>query len=61
MNELLTVVASGLAAASFYITYGLGLALVYRSTGISTSPTEPSGRQRDILRTRCSATACPMG
>jgi branched-chain amino acid transport system permease protein len=34
MTELFTVIASGLAAASFYIIFGLGLAVVYRTTGV---------------------------
>jgi ABC-type branched-subunit amino acid transport system permease subunit len=34
MSEFLTALVSGLVAASFYTTYGLGLAVVYRTTGV---------------------------
>jgi ABC-type branched-subunit amino acid transport system permease subunit len=34
MNELLTALASGVVAASLYVTYGLGLAVVYRASGV---------------------------
>jgi ABC-type branched-subunit amino acid transport system permease subunit len=34
MTELLTIIAAGLAAASLYITFGVGLAFVYRVTRV---------------------------
>jgi ABC-type branched-subunit amino acid transport system permease subunit len=34
MNEFITIVISGLVNASFYIVFGLGLALIYRSSGV---------------------------
>ncbi|HVW42049.1 MAG TPA: ABC transporter permease [Amycolatopsis sp.] len=34
MTELLTIIAAGLAAASLYVTFGVGLAFVYRVTGV---------------------------
>jgi ABC-type branched-subunit amino acid transport system permease subunit len=34
MSEFLTAVAGGLAAASLYLTYGLGLSLTYRATRV---------------------------
>jgi branched-chain amino acid transport system permease protein len=34
MVEFLTALAAGLVVASLYVTYGLGLAVVYRTTGV---------------------------
>lgn len=34
VNELLTAIASGVVAASLYVTYGLGLAVIYRAAGV---------------------------
>lgn len=34
MTELLTIIAAGLAAASLYVTFGVGLAFVYRVTRV---------------------------
>jgi branched-chain amino acid transport system permease protein len=34
MNEFITIVINGLVNASFYVVFGLGLALIYRSSGV---------------------------
>jgi branched-chain amino acid transport system permease protein len=34
VTEFVTAIAGGLVAASFYLTYGLGLAFTYRATGV---------------------------